>query len=306
MPDTPANQAADPQSRNQRRGVGFPIARVVTIFSLTCAAVLSGRDGTPAGQENRRNHAASAGFGTPCNPATCCWRTACLAVFETSPPRWPEAWMSWPGSMPHGTPTWAAADGWQSTTTSSSGNGRGSTANASRAPSGKRWSAHIEVRELRFRVTQPGFRTQQITLVTTLLDPLADPVEELSALDRERWHCELDLRSLKTSMQMHRLRCKSPEMVEKELWTPWLADNLIRQTMAEAARAHGGLPRQLSFQGAVQMVNAFAGYWPRAGADRQRLWKELLVAIATHRVGDRPNRIEHAQAEAPRAENTPA
>jgi IS4 transposase len=150
----------------------------------------------------------------------------------------------------------------------------------------------MEVREIRYLVTQRGFRPTEITLVTTLLDPDEYPKEELAELFRQRWQAELDLRSLKTSLQMDHLRCKTPEMVEKEIWTHCLAYNLIRQTMAEAARAENVLPRQISFMATVQMVNAFATYLPLCPSQRDQFWKELLHAIATHAVGNRPNRYE--------------
>ena len=137
-----------------------------------------------------------------------------------------------------------------------------------------------------------GFRPTEITLVTTLLDPVAYPAEEIAALYRERWNCELDLRSLKSSLQMSHLRCKTPEMVEKEVWTHLLAYNLIRETAAEAGRKHGTLPRHLSFQGTVQLINAFATYLPTCPERRILLWEQLLAAVATLQVGNRPNRIE--------------
>ena len=148
------------------------------------------------------------------------------------------------------------------------------------------------IRELRFRVTQRGSRSEEITIATTLLDPIAYPAEDLAELYRERWNCELDLRSLKTSMQMAHLRCKSPEMVEKEVWMHCLAYNLIRQSMAESARVHHTLPRHLSFKGAVQTVNSFAPHLAPHHPKRERLWTALLAAIANHPVGDRPDRVE--------------
>src|SRR5262249_5339401 len=95
--------------------------------------------------------------------------------------------------------------------------------------------AFITVRETRIRVQQPGFRTRSIVVVTTLLDPEQVTKEDLAALYRARWHNELDLRSLKSTMQMRELRCKTPELVRKEVWTHILAYNLIRTVMAQAA-----------------------------------------------------------------------
>ena len=56
---------------------------------------------------------------------------------------------------------------------------------------------------------------------------------------------ELDLRSLKQTLQMDVLRCKTPELVRKELWTHILAYNLIRTILAQAASKHGIDPHAL-------------------------------------------------------------
>ena len=89
------------------------------------------------------------------------------------------------------------------------------------------------------------------------------------------------------------LRCKTPEMVRKEIWMHLLAYNLIRGVMAEAAEAHGKQPRQLSFKGALQTMTAFQDALRQATpSDRARLIEEMLKAIASHRVGDRFGRVE--------------
>ncbi|QDU89453.1 Transposase DDE domain protein [Pirellulimonas nuda] len=116
---------------------------------------------------------------------------------------------------------------------------------------------YLTVRELRVSVKQPGFRTKVIIVVTTLLDPKQYPKEDLAELYRARWNQELDLRTIKTTMQMDVLRCKTPELVRKEAWTHLLAYNLIRTVMAQAAAKHGVLPRTLSFKGALQTLEAF-------------------------------------------------
>ena len=94
------------------------------------------------------------------------------------------------------------------------------------------------IREARIRVAQPGFRTKFIVVVTTLLDPQQTTKEDLATLYRARWNNELDLRAIKSTMQMHHLRCKTPERVHKEIWTHILAYNLIRTIMAQAAVQH--------------------------------------------------------------------
>ena len=151
----------------------------------------------------------------------------------------------------------------------------------------------LTVREVRVRVTEPGFRTKVVVVVTTLLDPHAYGAQDLADLYRMRWHAELDLRSLKTTLGMDVLRCKTPDMVAKEVWAHLLVYNLIRTVMAQAAQAHGCTPRDLSFKGTLQTMAAFAERLLEAKpATRAELYDRLLAAIGAHHVGDRPNRIE--------------
>ena len=98
-------------------------------------------------------------------------------------------------------------------------------------------------------VTQPGFRTKSIVVVTTLLDAQQTTKEDLATLYRARWNNELDLRSIKSTMQMRVLGSKTPGLVRKEIWAHALAYNLIRTVMAQAAATHGLEPRSISFKG---------------------------------------------------------
>jgi hypothetical protein len=151
----------------------------------------------------------------------------------------------------------------------------------------------LSVRELRLQVHQRGFRVRTLVLVTTLLDVQLYNKQELARAFRFRWLMELDLRSIKQTMHMSVLRCKTPAMVSKEIWMHMLAYNLIRSAMAKAAEQAGIEPREVSFAGAVQTINAFAPALALAGeADQARLLGILLRAIAHHRVGDRPDRYE--------------
>jgi hypothetical protein len=97
-------------------------------------------------------------------------------------------------------------------------------------------------------------------------------------------------------MQMHDLRCKTPELVRKEIWTHVLAYNLIRTVMAQAATTHELMPRSISFKGTMQTLEAFQPVIELRTAQgtthRLRLYQELLRASATHRVADRPDRFE--------------
>ncbi len=144
-------------------------------------------------------------------------------------------------------------------------------------------------------MVQPGFRTKQVIVVTTLLDPETVTKDDLASLYRSRWSQELDIRDIKITLQMDVLRCKTPELVRKEIWTHILAYNLIRTIMAQAASQHELQPREISFKGTVQTLEAFQPLISFKGKDatfRQQLYLQLLEAIAAHRVADRPDRFE--------------
>jgi hypothetical protein len=154
----------------------------------------------------------------------------------------------------------------------------------------------LMVRECRVRVEQPGFRVQSLIIATTLLDAGEYTKDDLATLYWTRWQAELDLRSLKETMHMRVLRCKTPELVRKELWTHLLAYNLIRTIIAQAASKHGLEPRSISFKGAIQTLEAFqpviALQADEDGEGRSELYQQVLDAIARHRVADRPDRVE--------------
>jgi len=153
--------------------------------------------------------------------------------------------------------------------------------------------ARLVVHQLRLKVEQHGFRVRTLVLVTTLLDTQFYSKQELSDAFRLQWHIELDLRAIKQTMDMSVLRCKTPEMVRKGIWIKLLGYNLIRATMAQAPRQAGLQPRDISFAGTVQTINAFAPMLQQATkSTRRALILVILRAIAGHRVADRPNRYE--------------
>lgn len=141
-------------------------------------------------------------------------------------------------------------------------------------------------------------RVEQFRVVTTILDESVDG-GQIGNLYERRWQGELDLRSIKSVMRMDVLRCKSPEMVGKEIWAHLLAYDLLRTVMAVAAAQSEVEPRQISFKGAKQAVTAFA---PKIEAarpeERGRLIDALLRAVAHDRVGHRPGPMGAASAQA--------
>jgi hypothetical protein len=151
----------------------------------------------------------------------------------------------------------------------------------------------LTVREVRTVVAKPGYRIKELVVVTTLLDAESYTKADITDLYHERWHVELDLRSIKTHLAMDVLRCKTPDMVRKEIWTHFLAYNLTRQVIAQAAQEQGVHPRHCSFLGAVQTLNEFRlALLTATEAQRRDRVVILLAAIVGHRVGARPERCE--------------
>jgi len=152
----------------------------------------------------------------------------------------------------------------------------------------------LTVRILRFDTRRKGFRSRRILVVTTLLDAKDFPWEKIAALYRDRWTVELRLRDVKTTLQMEILRGQSEDIVRKEIYLHFLAYNLIRALMWQAAHEHGQPLHRLSFAGTLQHFQAVAPHLclcvgtPEAA----RLYRLLLSWIARDRVPERPDRVE--------------
>ena len=149
----------------------------------------------------------------------------------------------------------------------------------------------LTLREIRIRVAVKGFRTESLVVVTTLLDPEQYPPEEIALLYRRRWQAELHLRSLKIVLQMDHLRCKTPERIRNEFFTHLLGYNLIRGVMASAALQSGRSPWEISFKGTLQTLSQFLPIL-LSKVSSEAWCTALLTAVATHIVGDRPDRFE--------------
>lgn len=286
MPDTEANQAAYPQPRSQAAGCGFPLARIGVLFSLAAGTVVAaatcpykGKGNSELGLLRQIWHHLTAGTVLLADRYLCSWfEMALLAqrgvdtVFRLHQARhvdWrrgSDQRVSW--SKPP-RPDWMDVATYRALPDT------------------------LTMRVLRVQVARRGFRTRSLALATSLLDPHAYTREDLADLYRLRWHAELDLRSLKTVMQMDVLRGSSPDIVRKEIWAHLLAYNLIRTVMAQAALAHGRDPRSISFKATIQLLDQFGPLLARArGAKLLWLHGQLLRAVATHVVGNRPNRCE--------------
>ena len=156
-----------------------------------------------------------------------------------------------------------------------------------------RMPVSIAVREIHVHVGQPGFRTESFVVVTTLTDAAEYTKDDIAELYHCRWMAELDIRAIKIALGMDILRCKTPEMVRKEMWTGLLAYNLIRQTMLQSARASGHSPRRLSFTAALQSI---AASWLVIVLSDDSVAACLIEAelanLTAHPIGQRPGRVE--------------
>jgi len=153
----------------------------------------------------------------------------------------------------------------------------------------------MTVRQIRSHVQIKGFRSRTIILVTTLLDPVAYPADAIRQLYFQRWSVELHFREIKTLLALDVLRCLSPAMVEKELLVHVIAYNLVRSVMQTAAIRYQVDLERLSFKGALDTLKHFADA-VHAANGRPRRQTELLDAmfalIARDQLPIRPNRSE--------------
>ncbi len=295
MPDTPENQAAYPQVYNQKPGLGFPIARIGVITSLACGAVLNlgfcryaGKGQGEVSLLRRLWEVLRRGDVLLADSLLSNWTGIVMlqerGVDLVSRLNKAHRKADFRRGIRLGDDDHIVR--WRKPTSIRSVDRR--TYNS--------LPDYVTIREARFRVHQPGFRTKAIVVVTTLLDPQETTKEDLATLYRARWNNELDLRSIKFTMKMDVLRCKTPELVRKEVWTHILAYNLIRTIIAQAATKHGVEPRTISFKGALQTLEAFQPLIDFQGRRdhcfRANLYQQLLDAVAHHRVADRPNRFE--------------
>jgi hypothetical protein len=291
MPDTPENQHAYPQSRAQRPGVGFPLMRWVALIGLATAGVLGSAFGPWRGKQTGETalfrqllDLLRPGDVLLADRYYCSYWLIALAwlrgvdvVFRQHQLRRTDFRRGHRLGHNDHVVRWTKPQrpAWMDEETYAT------------------LPDELSLREVRGSVATPGCRVRSLIVVTTCTDAQEYPLLDILELYHARWHVEIDLRSLKTYMDMEILRCQTPEMVRKEIWTHLLAYNLVRQVMAQAARQHEVTPRQLSFAGAVQTLEAYRTLLLVATeADLPTLIRQLLAAIATHRVGDRPDRCE--------------
>jgi hypothetical protein len=148
----------------------------------------------------------------------------------------------------------------------------------------------IEIRLVDVIINQAGFRSKKYTIATTILDRKVYSRDWITSVYRSRWLVELDIRSIKCALGMDIIRAKTPEMVRTELWSCFLAYNLITMKMLQSCAMKGRMPRSLSFTTTLQLL---ANNWLLASV---MLTPELvqlgLETSSSETVGNRLDRVE--------------
>jgi len=290
MPDTKKNQRAYPQSARQKPGCGFPWLRLVGVFSLSTGVLLDYARGNKHQSELRLLRGLIEGFQRDdlvvADRGFCCyvllallWRRGVSSLFRLHQSRvadWrkgkrlgkQDRLFTW--SRPRLRPPWLPQCLW------------------------KTIPEQLTVRVIRFPLHRQGYRTEAVTLVTTLLDPENYPAQDIAQLYLRRWKIELWFRDIKTSLGMEVLRCQTPQMVHKELEMFLIAYNFIRCLMVQAGAINHVTLDRLSFKGSVDSVRQFSLAMAQARSKKKQnhLILELLEVIARDEVPDRPERLE--------------
>lgn len=282
MPDTESNQASFPQSREQKPGLGFPLARLVAIVSLSCGAVLEWAAGAYEGKQTGetallRDLARHLKGGDVVIADRCyagyfmialLMMTAVDVVIRQHQQRSTDFRRGTRLGKRDHVVVWAR-------------------------PQRPSWMDEATYETMPETLVMREARIGGWTLATTFIDAKEVSRGELLNLYRLRWNVELDLRSIKDVMQMGVLRCKTPQMVMKEIATHLAAYNLVRAVMAQAACLGNVLPRQLSFKGALQVLRAFEEnlrHCPRERVSVRTAY--MLAGIGQLKLPKRPGRVE--------------
>jgi hypothetical protein len=289
-PDTRKNQRAYPQSASQKPGCGFPHLKLVGLFSLATGVLL----GYAKGNKHQHDLRLLRGLLDLLRPGDlaladrgfCSYvllalllRGGVASLFRLHQSRSKDLrkgqrlgkndrLFTW--RKPARKPRWLPQSRWE------------------------KIPAQLTVRVLRYNLSCPGYRPEAVTLVTTLVDPQAYRAQDLAQLYTRRWKIELWFRDIKTSMGMEVLHCKSPQMLHKELEMFFIAYNLIRCLMVQAAVSNDVELNRMSFKGTVDSVRQFSLAIAQARSKRKhnQLILELLEVIARDEVPERPNRRE--------------
>ena len=293
MPDTSANQEVWPQSSSQKLGCGFPMARICACFSLKSGALLSYALG------NKKSHELPLfrqQWSTFKRGDILLGDKGFCSYFDAANLK--ERGIDSIVTLARRSPVSAASSlkrlgandlliTWQRP-----------VYNTKLSYSIEAWAKLPEellLRQIKVAVKYPGFRTQEFYIVTTLLDAVQYPAEELAELYFKRWDIELFFRDIKTTMGMDILRCKTPAMIRKEILMHFIAYNCIRRLMCEAAQEVDLKARVVSFKGSVQALRNWEPHLNQANisrAERFRLINNLYEAMTNTPITQRPGRSE--------------
>ncbi len=291
MPDTPKNQQAYPQHRGQKPGCGFPILRFVGLFSLFTGVLIGWATGNLHSDERSLFRRlwdlldsgdvllGDCGFtsfadiyllhlaGVDCVLRNHQSRKRGLQTVKSLGQG--DRLVRW--FQTSACPKTMNKDLWRSLPDS------------------------LLLREFTFTAPVRGWRTQTFVIVTTLTDGKAFPPRDLAALYHQRWQAELYFRDIKVALHMDPLTCLSPAMIQKELALYFIAYNLIRAVMLQAALRHDLSPGRISFQGAVSTLRTWAPHLasPLLSAPQRKSLTQLLLSyLARDPVPRRPGRHE--------------
>ena len=294
MPDTEENQAEYPQSSSQAEGLGFPSLRAVAMTSLATGMVMALAMGPCAGKETGE----TALFRTLFEKL----RSGDLILAD----RYFGGWFMLALLQSVGVEfVTRLHQHREADFTQGKKLGKGDHVATWVKPQRPKWldqetydllPDQLEIREIEVKVEEPGFRTKTLIVVTSLRDHKRYAKTEIAVLYRKRWLAELELRDIKSTMELNILRCRTPAAARQELWTGILAYNLVRQSMLQSSQTCGLEPHQLSFAASLQMLsNAWliAAIPPTVVASgRVSLVALRILNGSSHRVGNRPNRTE--------------
>lgn len=289
-PDTPENQRSFPQSRKQLPGCGFPMIRIVGLFSLATGALLALATGNKHSAElqlfRKIWDEIKAGEIFLADRHFCDYVTLAWLQLKGA-----DVVVRLHGSRNHDLRQGKALGKWDRLVT------WGKPRRQAKTATRKIWRALpalITLRLVRYPIQVPGFRTKMVVLVTTLLDPIVYPAAELAALYVRRWRVELFWRKIKTTLQMEMLSCKTPGMVYREILMHMVAYNLTRRLMVEAANLYDVDVALLSFKGTLDTLRQYSLVITRAKSRRAKieLINDLLASVAEDTLPERPHRVE--------------
>jgi len=289
MPDTPSNRAQYPQPKTQKPRIGQPIARAVAIVSLATACVLDAAIGPYAGKQT--------GESALLRSILRSLRPGDVAVLD----RYFCSFMMIAMMFSRGTHVCVRQHQKRHTDFRRGRRlGKYDHLIVWTRPAWMDQATYdlipptLELREIRYNVVEKGRRTRTLTVITTLTDANEYTKQPIAELYGFRWNAELDIRSIKDTLNLGHVRCKSPQMVGREFWTTLLAYNLIRTTAAGAALLHDKQPRQISFTSTCQYVLAswmLLSCQPMACSSLSKYCLSLLSQIAACQVANRPGRL---------------